>query len=185
MALSPLLTNSSTDLVLWLQNVKLLSCVFVHLVISLMKFYFLQVCKSASMDPSKSDNNRWWTYDHRNSGIRNGGREGPGLNVCDVLLRPPSKPWEGKHCRKIFHNETCRNTVPFLFCFFGDGSRDFSGDKWVSLLSSFWRFSLATAPSSLTAADVCSWAGSEAAGWSWLRALWDSMELVILSPSPS
>lgn len=36
---------------------------------------------SASSEYSKSDSNLWCIDDHLNSGIRNGGVEGPGLNV--------------------------------------------------------------------------------------------------------
>lgn len=36
---------------------------------------------SVSRENRTSDRSRWWIYDHLNSGIRNGGRDGPGLNI--------------------------------------------------------------------------------------------------------
>lgn len=59
MALSLLLTKSRTDFVEWL----------------------LQTCISVSKEKSTSDSNRWWIYDHLNSGILKGGLVGPGLNI--------------------------------------------------------------------------------------------------------
>lgn len=58
-ALSLLLTKSSTDFVEWL----------------------LQTWMSVSKENSTSDRSRWWMYDHLNSGILNGGLVGPGLNI--------------------------------------------------------------------------------------------------------
>ena len=42
---------------------------------------------SVSSEKRTSDSNRWWMYDHRNSGILNGGLAGPGLNWVRFL--PP------------------------------------------------------------------------------------------------
>lgn len=53
---------------------------------------------SVSREKSTSLSRRWWMYDHLNSGIRNGGRVGPGLNMGRVepdlerCCLPPSAP---------------------------------------------------------------------------------------------
>jgi hypothetical protein len=36
---------------------------------------------SVSNENNTSESRRWWMYDHLNSGIRNGGLDGPGLNM--------------------------------------------------------------------------------------------------------
>ena len=85
--------------------------------------YLRQLCKSASIDANKSDNRRWWTYDQRNSGMRNGGRDGPGLNVWALFPRLPAT--------RI--NNTINNKfimfiykLPFLAVFFGETASLFS-----------------------------------------------------------
>lgn len=65
-AFSLLLTKSSTDFVEWL----------------------LQTWMSVSKENSTSDSSLWWIYDHLNSGIRNGGLVGPGLNIGLVDAEP-------------------------------------------------------------------------------------------------
>lgn len=43
--------------------------------------YLLQTWMSVSNENNTSESRRWWMYDHLNSGIRNGGLVGPGLNM--------------------------------------------------------------------------------------------------------
>jgi hypothetical protein len=43
--------------------------------------YLLQTWMSVSNENNTSESRRWWMYDHLNSGIRNGGLVGPGLNI--------------------------------------------------------------------------------------------------------
>lgn len=66
MAFSLLLTKSKTVFVEWLRHTWM----------------------SVSRENRTSDRRRWWMYDHLNSGMRNGGRVGPGLNIGRVDEEP-------------------------------------------------------------------------------------------------
>lgn len=65
----------------WTFGEQIAICLSSSLHYSKITSYLLQTWMSVSNENNTSESRRWWMYDHLNSGIRNGGLVGPGLNM--------------------------------------------------------------------------------------------------------